>query len=86
VEVLVQRDDANVAIAVRDEGVGIPPEETAKVFDKYYRLVRPETEHIAGTGLGLYIVKQIVEMHGGRVDLTSDVGRGSTFTLILPAA
>jgi signal transduction histidine kinase len=86
VEVRVRRDDANIAIAVRDQGAGIPPEETAKVFDKYYRLVRPETEHIAGTGLGLYIVKQIVELHGGRVDLTSDVGRGSTFTLILPAA
>jgi signal transduction histidine kinase len=86
VEVRVHRDDANIAIAVRDEGAGIPPEETARVFEKYYRLVRPETEHVTGTGLGLYIVKQIVELHGGRVDLTSDVGRGSTFTLILPAA
>lgn len=86
VEVRVRRDAVGIAIAVRDEGTGIPPEETAKVFEKYYRLVRPETAHIPGTGLGLYIVKQIVELHGGRVDLTSDIGRGSTFTLILPAA
>jgi signal transduction histidine kinase len=85
VEVRVEPKGEAVAIAVEDQGYGIPGEEIPRIFDKYYRVARPETQDIPGTGLGLYIVKQIVELHGGRVEVLSDVGKGTTFRLLLEA-
>ena len=72
-----------VVVAVSDTGPGIPPEEREKIFDKYYR--SPRTAGIKGTGLGLAIVKAIAEAHGGRVELESGQGGGSTFSLAVPA-
>jgi signal transduction histidine kinase len=74
-----------VAIAVADEGPGIDPGDGERVFDKYYRSGRLP-DHLPGLGLGLYIVRQIVELHGGRVTLDSSPGNGSTFAIILPLA
>ncbi|MBI5191463.1 MAG: PAS domain S-box protein [Nitrospirae bacterium] len=74
--------DGFVAVSVSDTGHGIPPEERERVFEKYYR--SPSTAHLKGTGLGLAIVKAVAEAHGGRVELESEVGRGSTFRLCLP--
>jgi PAS domain S-box-containing protein len=71
-----------VLICVSDEGIGIPADEQAKVFEKYYR--SKTAKGVKGCGLGLAIVKAVAEEHGGRVELESEVGKGSTFKLILP--
>ena len=85
VEIRVEPQRGALTIVVEDQGYGIPAEELPLIFDKYYRGVRPETRNTPGTGLGLYIVKQIAELHGGRVEVVSDPGKGSTFRLLLEA-
>jgi signal transduction histidine kinase len=85
VEVRVEPQRGALTIVVEDQGYGIPAEEVPHIFDKYYRGVTPETQNTPGTGLGLYIVKQIAELHGGRVEVVSDPGKGSTFRLRLEA-
>jgi signal transduction histidine kinase len=85
VEVRVEPHADAVTIVVEDQGYGIPADEIPYIFDKYYRGARPETRNTPGTGLGLYIVKQIAELHGGSVEVVSDPGKGSTFRLLLEA-
>lgn len=72
-----------VVVTVSDTGPGIMPDEREKIFDKYYR--SPVTAGVKGTGLGLAIVKAVAEAHGGRVELESGVGKGSTFRMFIPA-
>jgi PAS domain S-box-containing protein len=76
-------DDDEVTVSVRDEGVGIPPEELDNVFDRFYQLGTNERGPRHGTGIGLSIVKRYVELLGGRVWVESDPGRGSTFSVTL---
>jgi signal transduction histidine kinase len=71
-------------VQVRDRGLGIGPDALEEVFERYRRLETAATRAIAGTGLGLPIVRQIVQMHGGRVWAESTVGLGSTFHVSLP--
>jgi signal transduction histidine kinase/FixJ family two-component response regulator len=71
-------------IKVEDTGVGIPPEEVPKIFDKFYRVKHPKTRKVMGTGLGLAIVKGIVEAHHGRIDVESVSDKGTTFKILLP--
>jgi signal transduction histidine kinase len=71
-------------IKVADTGVGIPPEEQPKIFDKFYRVKHPKTRQVMGTGLGLAIVKGIVEAHHGTIDVESVPDRGTTFRILLP--
>jgi len=73
-----------VLVEVADEGLGIPPAETQRIFEKFYRIGRSETQGRRGSGVGLALVKHIVEAHGGRVRVESRVGEGSRFTLHLP--
>ena len=80
----VSRQDGPVAIAVRDEGVGIPPAERDVVFKKFIRGTSSDRRGTKGTGIGLAMVKHIVEAHGGAVRVESEVGQGSTFTILLP--
>ncbi len=75
--------DDEFVIAVEDTGLGIPPDAMPHLFEKFYR-VRALEDHAQGTGLGLAITRQIVEAHGGRIEVTSQVGQGSTFTVYLP--
>lgn len=75
--------DDGFVIRVQDEGMGIPPEALAKIFDRFYRVNRPGKE-IKGTGLGLAIVKRIVTAHGGRVEVESELEKGTVFTVYLP--
>jgi Signal transduction histidine kinase len=84
VTVTLQSSDAEWILAVADTGFGIPPEDQENVFRRFYRVRSPETRTIMGTGLGLPIVKRIVEAHRGRIQLQSTPGAGSTFTLYLP--
>ena len=76
-------DDWNF-ISVADEGPGIAPENHVRVFQRFWRGDRDQARQAGRSGLGLTIVRQIVESHGGRVDLASDIGRGSTFVLWFP--
>jgi signal transduction histidine kinase len=76
---------ARVEISVRDRGVGIPPEQQPHVYEKFYRIEAPNTA-IPGTGLGLSIARLITEAHGGTIQLESQVGVGSTFTVSLPTS
>ncbi len=73
-----------VQIAVRDDGLGISPEDQAQIFTRFYRVRTPETESIEGTGLGLAIVKSLVELHGGQISVESRLGKGSVFYVTLP--
>ncbi len=69
---------------VRDSGPGIPAEHLPRIFDRFYRVDLPRTRGIGGTGLGLAIAREVAEAHGGRIDVESRVGEGSTFSLVLP--
>jgi signal transduction histidine kinase len=75
-----------LAITVADEGIGIPREEHARIFDKFYRVGRSDTQGRRGSGVGLALVRHIVRAHGGDVSVASEPGRGSRFTLWLPLA
>jgi len=86
ISVSVTSEDGQMVITVEDNGIGIPPTDLPYIFDKFYRVHTKETEDIVGSGLGLSIVKSIVEKHQGRIWVRSQVGAGSTFTFVLPAA
>ncbi len=78
--------DGEVAITVRDQGPGISAEHQGRIFERFYRVDKGRDRKSGGTGLGLAIVKHVVQAHGGRVSLQSAPGKGSAFTLHLPAA
>lgn len=81
----VKADADLVEIAVTDRGIGIPEHEQQRVFERFYRADQARSRRTGGTGLGLSIVKHAVQRHGGEIDLWSRPGRGSTFTVRLPA-
>ncbi len=76
----------SVVLAIADRGLGIPPEEIPRLFSRFHRICRPDAQTVRGTGLGLYIVRSLLEMMKGRVWVESKTGQGSTFYLSLPAA
>jgi len=71
-------------IRISDTGIGIPPEELPKIFDKFYRVKHPKTRQVMGTGLGLSIVKGIINAHRGTIDVESEPEKGTTFRILLP--
>jgi len=73
-------------MSVADEGIGIAPESMATLFTRFGRVVTPETEHLKGTGLGLFLARQLARLQGGDITVTSTPGKGSTFTLMIPVA
>ena len=79
------KDDGHIRIAVKDQGIGMDQKEVKQIFQKFYRTKKAEESGEAGTGIGLSIVQQIVEQHGGQIEVTSQPGAGSCFTLVLPA-
>jgi PAS domain S-box-containing protein len=85
VELLASRHDGGVRIEVADTGMGIPPDEQDRLFDRFFRTTRVQDEAIAGAGLGLSIAKAIVEAHRGDISFRSVEGVGTTFTVYLPA-
>ncbi len=81
----VSRGTPWVCVSVKDQGIGMDQKEVKQIFRKFYRTRKAEESGEAGTGIGLSIVQQIVEQHGGRIDVVSQPGAGSCFTLVLPA-
>jgi signal transduction histidine kinase/DNA-binding response OmpR family regulator len=82
--VRIDSDGMRASVVVTDSGIGIPPEALPQLFQRFYRASNVDPQQISGLGVGLYVVKEIVELHGGTVDVSSQVGAGSTFTLSIP--
>jgi signal transduction histidine kinase len=83
IRVSLQRSDDELLLAVKDSGRGIPPESLPHIFNRFYRVPDMEVS-TTGTGLGLVIAKRIAENHQGAIEVESEHGKGSTFTLRLP--
>lgn len=77
-------EDGQVVISVADEGMGISKDQLPKVFERFHRIDNRDTRKVGGTGIGLYLVKHLVEAHGGTIWVDSEVGKGTTFTFALP--
>ena len=86
IDVRVAASRSEVSIAVEDHGIGIPAAEQKKIYEKFYRVGSTLVHDVKGSGLGLSIVQHVVQAHGGRVELESVPGHGSTFTIVLPVA
>jgi signal transduction histidine kinase len=86
VKVAVEARDGGVRIAVRDEGIGIPALEQRRIFGKFYRVDPGLARGVGGTGLGLYICRELVRRMDGRLSVSSEEGKGSTFAVDLPVA
>jgi len=84
IEVAVAARDSHIAIEVADHGIGILRSEQQKIFEKFYRVSTTLVHNTKGSGLGLALVKHVVEAHGGRVLVDSELGRGSRFTILIP--
>lgn len=86
ITVSAQREDQLVCIEVADDGIGVPPDDLPRIFERFYRVDRSRSREMGGTGLGLSIVKHVAQAHGGSVEVSSIVGAGSVFRLKLPVA
>jgi len=83
VAIQMSEKDGAVLVAVQDHGIGITPENRPKIFDRFYHLEKHEDDLFGGIGLGLAITRQVIEQHQGRLDVTSEPGKGSVFTMTL---
>jgi two-component system sensor histidine kinase/response regulator len=86
IKVFMEEKEHSIEANVEDTGRGIPEEHLPYIFDQFYRVKQDKTQKSKGTGLGLSIAKKIVEAHGGTIKVNSQLGEGSTFTVILPKA
>jgi two-component system phosphate regulon sensor histidine kinase PhoR len=86
IKVRVRRDQADVVLEVADNGIGISPQYQERVFERFYRVDKARSQSLGGTGLGLSIVRNIAERHYGSVGVTSQLGKGTTFTFRMPLA
>lgn len=75
-----------IVISVTDNGAGIPKAEQERIFERFYRVDAGRSRELGGTGLGLSIAKHLADAHGGRIQVESELGRGSTFSVFLPRA
>ncbi|OKL35506.1 ATP-binding protein [Domibacillus mangrovi] len=86
VTIMLKNEQADLAVVVRDQGIGIPTEEVSKLFTKFQRIDNSASRKIGGTGLGLAICREIVEKHSGKISIDSDEGKGTTVKFTIPLA
>lgn len=84
IRVTLVRDGRDAILKIADNGVGIPREDLTHIFERFYRVDKARSRDTGGTGLGLSIVQQIIRLHGGNIDVQSEPGKGTTFTIELP--
>ena len=84
--VWIQLEDGeeSVQLIIKDDGIGIHPKETQRIFERFYRVDKARSRNSGGTGLGLAIVKHIVDLHHGEIEVASEEQKGTTFTIRLP--
>ena len=80
----MKEDAERVYVSVADSGLGIAKADLTRIFDKFYRVESEKVKKIGGTGIGLPIVKYILELHNGGIDVKSEEGKGTSFTLVIP--
>jgi PAS domain S-box-containing protein len=85
ITITLEHDGQFLKTSIQDTGIGIPPEKRSKIFERFCRIEQESPSKVNGTGLGLHIAKNLIEMHGGQVSVTSDAGKGSEFSFTLPA-
>ncbi len=85
VEVCLETEDDHATLEVSDTGIGIPPGDLERIFERFYRVDKARSRSAGGTGLGLSIVRHAAQLHGGRVSVESELGKGSTFRVWIPA-
>jgi signal transduction histidine kinase len=86
IQIVVSQQKGWARVAVTDQGIGIPAANVPSLFQRFYRADNVDPRQVSGTGIGLYVVKEIVMLHGGTVEVASVEGQGSTFTVVLPLA
>jgi len=86
IEIKCELAGDKVHVGVKDEGLGLSPEDKAKVFDRYFRVESSNTRHISGFGIGLYLSAEIIRRHNGEIWVESETDKGSTFYFSLPLA
>jgi signal transduction histidine kinase len=84
ITVLVAPEDDMVRIDIRDQGIGVPESDLPHLFERFYRASNVSANNISGVGIGLYVVQEIIRLHGGKVMVTSEEQHGSTFSILLP--
>lgn len=85
IHVSLKQEEESIVWHVRDNGIGIPPEDQEHIFERFYRVDKARGRETGGTGLGLSIVKQMVKMHNGTISVRSDPGKGSEFVVSFPS-
>jgi signal transduction histidine kinase len=86
IRIAVGKDHGTAFVRIEDTGIGIPRGELDKIFRRFYRIDKSRSKETGGVGLGLSIVEWIVRVHGGRIEVRSEVNQGSAFTVYLPLA
>jgi two-component system phosphate regulon sensor histidine kinase PhoR len=84
VEVHMVRTNNELLIKISDKGIGIPKEDLDRIFERFYRVDKARSRKVGGSGLGLSIVENIIKKHSGRIEVTSEVGKGTTFIITMP--
>jgi len=84
VEVSLRQNDGTVILEVKDSGIGVPEKERSRIFKKFYRIGNEETRNTKGTGLGLFIVKRVVDLHNGKISISENMPKGTVVKVVLP--